>query len=310
MLGEGLGCELLGGKMSPAAGFVARMMAENKLKHSGKYKKPTAPAHKDSKMKQWIPFDYKKLANGSQDGVNKAGMNRWGQSKTAAYGASPFIIKHFKGDTVAQTAPKETAEQTRARYSALSKRYGKMAEEPPAPAESVAPPPASPAPAKSEVAPPAKSEISPPPAAPPPPPPKTPVVKAATEEEKRAARRAELKANEAARRQTPEYKAMIEAHKRESEERAKKWAIEKAARASGAPPSAELIKEREEQLEGWRLRIPRAIYERLIYAPRTRDWYNESGEVLNKAISSYTGKGITGASEASGGGDLPDMCGI
>jgi hypothetical protein len=58
MLGGALDCSLLGSGMSPAAGFVARMMAENKLKHSGKYKKPTAPAHKDSKMKQWIPFDY------------------------------------------------------------------------------------------------------------------------------------------------------------------------------------------------------------------------------------------------------------
>ena len=87
------GSGLVGG-MSPQAGFVMRMMAENKKKHSGQYKKPTDPKHPESTMSSWRPFDYKKLANGRQGGESNTG-----------YGASPFIQKHFKNGTV-QYAPR------------------------------------------------------------------------------------------------------------------------------------------------------------------------------------------------------------
>lgn len=81
---------MLFGGLSPQAGFVMRMMAENKKKHSGQYKKPTDPSHPESTMSSWRPFDYKKLANNRQGGESNTG-----------YGASPFIQKHFKNGTVA-----------------------------------------------------------------------------------------------------------------------------------------------------------------------------------------------------------------
>lgn len=84
-----VGSGLVGG-LSPQAGFVMRMMAENKKKHSGQYKKPTDPKHPESTMSSWRPFDYKKLANARQGGESNTG-----------YGASPFIQKHFKNGTVA-----------------------------------------------------------------------------------------------------------------------------------------------------------------------------------------------------------------
>lgn len=105
--------------VSKASGFIQRMMAENKKKHSGEYKKPTDPAHKDSTMSKWIPFDYKKLANKDQGGEG-----------SADYGASPFIQKYFKGDTVPFTrgnTAKETDKQKEARFTMMAKRLAKLA---------------------------------------------------------------------------------------------------------------------------------------------------------------------------------------
>ena len=64
--------------------FVARMMAEAKLKHKGVYKNPTAPLDPKSTMNAPRPFDLKLLANSAQKGKN-----------SKAYGASPFILAHF-----------------------------------------------------------------------------------------------------------------------------------------------------------------------------------------------------------------------
>jgi len=118
--------KITGGRagVSKASGFVQRMMAENKLKHSGQYKKPTDPAHKDSTMKAWEAFDYRKLANKSQGGLNESD-----------YGASPFISRHFEGDTVNFESGKnpklssETPEQKSARLKAMSIRLARQAEQ-------------------------------------------------------------------------------------------------------------------------------------------------------------------------------------
>jgi len=104
--------------VSKASGFIQRMMAENKKKH-GTYKKPTDPAHPDSTMKDWVPFDYKKLANKDQGGEGEAD-----------YGASPFIQKYFKNGTVPFTkgnTAKETAKQKEARLTMIAKRLLKLA---------------------------------------------------------------------------------------------------------------------------------------------------------------------------------------
>lgn len=106
--------EMKGGR-GQASGFVMRMMAEAKLKHEGKpygknpripsYKNPTDPMSARSTMNQPVAFDFKKLANSKQSGRN-----------SSAYGASPFIIRHFGGPTINEEGPyEETAEQTRAR---------------------------------------------------------------------------------------------------------------------------------------------------------------------------------------------------
>jgi len=105
--------------VTKASGFIQRMMAENKLKHSGEYKKPTDPAHKDSTMSQWMAFDYNKLANKDQGG-----------ERETEYGASPFIQKYFKGDTVPFTrgnTAKETQKQKEARLIMMAKRLAKLA---------------------------------------------------------------------------------------------------------------------------------------------------------------------------------------
>lgn len=75
---------ILQGGRGQASGFIMRMMAENKLKHKGQYRNPSGPNDYNSKMKKWVPFNYKKLASKSQGGLNESD-----------YGASPFIIKHF-----------------------------------------------------------------------------------------------------------------------------------------------------------------------------------------------------------------------
>jgi hypothetical protein len=77
---------LVGGR-GQASGFIMRMMAENKKKHQGDYRNPSAPDDYNSSMKTWVPFDYKKLANDGQGGENEK-----------AYGASPFIQRHFAGE--------------------------------------------------------------------------------------------------------------------------------------------------------------------------------------------------------------------
>ena len=103
----GAGLEpLLQGGRGRASGFIMRMMAENKLKHTGQYKKPTAPLSAKSTMNKPIPFDYNKLANGVQKGTNKN-----------PYGASPFIQKYFKDGTVAFTKG-NTAQETDAQKKA------------------------------------------------------------------------------------------------------------------------------------------------------------------------------------------------
>ena len=105
--------------VSKASGFIQRMMAENKKKHSGQYRKPTSPAHKDSTMSQWKAFDYKKLANADQGGEGEAD-----------YGASPFIQKYFKDGTVPFTkgnTAKESQKQKEARLTMMAKRLAKLA---------------------------------------------------------------------------------------------------------------------------------------------------------------------------------------
>lgn len=103
--------------VSKASGFIRRMMAENKKKHTGQYKKPTFPLAKDSTMNAAVEFDLKKLASKEQGGLNKA-----------QYGASPFIEKHFKGNPIVYPAKpygKETKSQKIARLKATAKRIGK-----------------------------------------------------------------------------------------------------------------------------------------------------------------------------------------
>lgn len=105
--------------VSKASGFIQRMMAENKKKHSGQYRKPTSPAHKDSTMSQWKAFDYKKLANAEQGGEGEAD-----------YGASPFIQKYFKDGVVPFTkgnTAKESQKQKEARLTMMAKRLAKLA---------------------------------------------------------------------------------------------------------------------------------------------------------------------------------------
>lgn len=77
---------LQGGKIrtTQSSGFIRRLMYENSLKHDGQYKYPVWKLHKDSEMDEPQKFVYKELANKQQDG-----------DKDTAYGASPFIQKHF-----------------------------------------------------------------------------------------------------------------------------------------------------------------------------------------------------------------------
>jgi len=106
--------ELEGGR-GRASGFIMRAMAENKLKHSGKYRKPTFPLAPGSKMNKPIEFDWRKLADKSQGGLQKPGEKvHWGSK--GEYGASPFILHHFKGAPT-DTRPdiKETDAQRKAR---------------------------------------------------------------------------------------------------------------------------------------------------------------------------------------------------
>jgi len=118
--------KLQGGRkgVTKKSGFIMRMMAENKLKHSGQYKNPTDPAHKDSTMSAWEAFDYKKLANKSQGG-----------EKESKYGASPFIQRYFKLKHLPTgrkfnpgknpNLPSETSEQQEGRMKATENRLAK-----------------------------------------------------------------------------------------------------------------------------------------------------------------------------------------
>lgn len=112
--GAGLEPLLVGGR-GQASGFIMRMMAENKKKHSGSYKNPTAPLHPDSTMNGAVPFDYGKLANKGQKGTNKSD-----------YGASPFIERTFGTN---KKAEEETDTQKDARAKAQSEDLLKKAEE-------------------------------------------------------------------------------------------------------------------------------------------------------------------------------------
>jgi len=71
------------GGFTKSSGFIRRLMAENTVAHKGQYGNPTK-LPKGSTMNRPAEFDYKKLANAEQKGTN-----------TSAYGASPFIQKHF-----------------------------------------------------------------------------------------------------------------------------------------------------------------------------------------------------------------------
>lgn len=97
----------VGGNRGQASGFVMRMMAENKKKHSGQYRNPSDPLHPQSTMRAPVPFDYKKLANSDQKGTN-----------SSAYGASPFIINHFSGEPKRWTSRKERLERGDVHYEA------------------------------------------------------------------------------------------------------------------------------------------------------------------------------------------------
>jgi hypothetical protein len=118
----GGGEDVVGGRagVSKASGFIMRMMAENKVKHNGQYRKPTT-LPPGSKMSAPAIFDYKKLASPEQGGLNRAGN---------PYGASPFITKHFEGDYVpfsARPYPAETQAQRVARYRFMARRLEKLA---------------------------------------------------------------------------------------------------------------------------------------------------------------------------------------
>jgi hypothetical protein len=109
--------QLKGGR-GKASGFIMRMMAENKLKHKGQYQNPTAPLAPESKMNAPVAFDLTQLANPRQA---PGGKNR------KAYGASPFIMKHFgtaqsvpfvprgQRNNVLDDVPGETPQQKEAR---------------------------------------------------------------------------------------------------------------------------------------------------------------------------------------------------
>lgn len=110
--------------VSKASGFIQRLMAENKKKHSGQYRNPTTPAHPDSTMKKWAVFDYKKIANKEQGGLSEA--------NNSAYGASPFIQKYFRMKRVAipfksGNTAKETPAQKEARGAMVGRRMARVA---------------------------------------------------------------------------------------------------------------------------------------------------------------------------------------
>jgi len=73
---------------SGASGFIARMMAENRVKNKGAYG-PKTDLPKGSMMSAPAKFDLKRIANATQ---------KKGSTNTKDYGASPFLLKHFGVD--------------------------------------------------------------------------------------------------------------------------------------------------------------------------------------------------------------------
>lgn len=116
--------KVIGGRkgVTQASGYIMRMMAENKARHQGQYRKPTT-LRPDSTMNSPGIFEWKKLASPDQGGENTRGN---------PYGASPFITKHFKGDYVpfsARPYEAETQQQRIARYRFTAQRLMKLARE-------------------------------------------------------------------------------------------------------------------------------------------------------------------------------------
>ena len=207
--------KVIGGRkgVTQASGFVMRMMAENKARPQGQYRKPTS-LRADSKMNTPGIFEWKKLASPGQGGENQRGN---------PYGASPFITKHFKGDYVpfsARPYEPESKDQQVARYRFTAQRLLKFARElagempqdlpgltrapapsrasqtpapsrppspPPAPRQPPPPPPSPPAPRQ-----PSNAATSSSNAAPPPPAPRTIRLTETVEGEEEPVRRSEL----------------------------------------------------------------------------------------------------------------------
>jgi len=73
---------------SAASGFIARMMAENRVKNKGAYG-PKTDLPRGSMMASPAKFSLKAIANAKQ---------KKGATGTKEYGASPFLLKHFGVD--------------------------------------------------------------------------------------------------------------------------------------------------------------------------------------------------------------------
>jgi hypothetical protein len=118
------------GGRGQASGFIMRMMAENKKKHSGQYRNPSNNDY-GSTMNKFRAFDYKRLANAKQNGNNKSEI-----------GASPFIQRHFGSPEAVPFIPKaqrgseehrviagETEEQKAARLQAKAEELAQLAKD-------------------------------------------------------------------------------------------------------------------------------------------------------------------------------------
>ena len=82
----GLGSIVSGG--SGASGFIARMMAENRVKNKGAYG-PKTDLPKGSMMSSPAKFELERIANKKQ---------KKGAKGSKDYGASPFLLAHFGVD--------------------------------------------------------------------------------------------------------------------------------------------------------------------------------------------------------------------
>lgn len=110
------------GGFTQSSGFIRRLMAENKLKHNGQYKYPVWKLAPGSTMNKAVKFEYKKIANKGQSGANES-----------AYGASPFIQRHFGQvrAVASEEEPKESVKQQEARkaFSVAEHKPEKMEDE-------------------------------------------------------------------------------------------------------------------------------------------------------------------------------------